>query len=149
MAFQALECPIFKTFVGGCDTQYFHLRRAFWASWHQVNVRKVWDSAFEFWHTRSLSQAEHYRTLSHRRLTKGSLWSVSKMPAWVSAIVTASNRICAARSRHCCGSSELRGGIGTVLHDSLWNPMEPLQEHRRGLHLQNPLYTMFTVRSCS
>jgi hypothetical protein len=51
MAFQALECPIFKTFIGGCHAHYFHLRRALWARWHQANVRKVCDSAFEFWHT--------------------------------------------------------------------------------------------------
>ena len=48
MAFQALECPIFKTFIGGCHADYFHLRRASWASWHKVNVRNGWNCAFEF-----------------------------------------------------------------------------------------------------
>jgi hypothetical protein len=48
MAFQALECPIFKAFIGGRHAHQFHLRRAFWTSWHQVNVRNVWDSTFQF-----------------------------------------------------------------------------------------------------
>ena len=37
MALRTLECPIFKTFLGGCDAHYFHFRRAFWASCHQVS----------------------------------------------------------------------------------------------------------------
>ena len=37
--------------------------------------------------------------------------------------------------------------VDAVPYGSLWNPMEPLQEHRRGLHLLDPLYTLFTVRS--
>jgi hypothetical protein len=41
MAFQALECPIFKTFIGGCHADYFHLRRASRASWHKVK-RPEW-----------------------------------------------------------------------------------------------------------
>jgi hypothetical protein len=57
MAFQALECPIFKAFLGGCHVHNFHLRRAFWASWYQVNVGNGLDSAFEFSHRCSLSQA--------------------------------------------------------------------------------------------
>ena len=48
MTFQALVCPIFKTFIGGRHAHQFHLRRAFWTRWHQVNVRNVWNCAFEF-----------------------------------------------------------------------------------------------------
>jgi hypothetical protein len=57
IAFQAPECPIFKTFIAGCHAHYFHLCRAFWASGHQVHVGNEPDSAFEFWHCCSLSQA--------------------------------------------------------------------------------------------
>jgi hypothetical protein len=48
MAFQALECPIFKAFIGGRHAHQFHLRRAFRTSWHQVNVRNIWDGTFQF-----------------------------------------------------------------------------------------------------
>ena len=33
MAFQALECPIFKTFIGGHHRALISLRRVFWTSW--------------------------------------------------------------------------------------------------------------------
>jgi hypothetical protein len=48
MAFQALERPIFKTFIGGRHVHQFHLRRAFWTSWHQANVRNIWGGTFQF-----------------------------------------------------------------------------------------------------
>jgi hypothetical protein len=69
MASQALECPIFNTFIGGRHAHQFHLPRAFWTSWHQVNVRDGWDTALEFWHSATLNLGrERHRTLSHRRL---------------------------------------------------------------------------------
>jgi len=57
MTFQAPECPIFKTFIARCYVHYFHLCRAFWASWYQAHVGKERDSAFEFCHCGSQSQA--------------------------------------------------------------------------------------------
>ena len=57
MTFQAPECPIFKTFIGRCHVHYFHLCRAFWASWYQAHVGEEWDRAFEFCHCSSQSQA--------------------------------------------------------------------------------------------
>jgi hypothetical protein len=66
MAFRTLECPIFKPFIGGCHAHYFHLRRAFWAGWHQVDVRNGSGIAAP------CLRREHYRTLSHRN-AQGSL----------------------------------------------------------------------------